>query len=206
MSVICNFSGYIFLEALENAQAETVSDALMRVFAFTGYPLSLRSDLGSQFMSNIMQTLWKRLGIEHVTTAPFSSSSNGFLERRHRDVSSILRTSLGTEELTVGWDKFLSTVELALRTSSSPAYPISPSMIVFGKQVRCGADLVLSGLGDEFGAPIQNEKQKEYLGQLEKRLKLIHAIHAKNVVGEQASMKKRYDSDKIGRASCRERV
>ena len=58
--------------------------------ALTRFPWVIRTDRGSEFMSNVAYYLNQALSIRHVVGAAYHASSQGTVERAHRSLSDIL--------------------------------------------------------------------------------------------------------------------
>ena len=58
---------------------------------FTASVLCIRSDNGSEFLSNSMQHLLHTLGITHQLTCPYTPQQNGVVERKHRHLIQVAR-------------------------------------------------------------------------------------------------------------------
>lgn len=60
-----------------------------------GAPAAIRSDNGAEFKGAV-SSLCDVYGIKHKRTAPYTSHSNGLVERLHRTVEDLLRRCLVT--------------------------------------------------------------------------------------------------------------
>ena len=58
--------------------------AMEPIFARFGIPFSLRTDNGTQFVSDDFRSLLDVYGIEHWRNIPYWPSSNGEIERQNR--------------------------------------------------------------------------------------------------------------------------
>ena len=64
--------------------AKSVIEHLTRIFARTGFPGTIVTDNGPQFVAKEFQKFCTKYGIGHVRAAPYSPQSNGLVERMYR--------------------------------------------------------------------------------------------------------------------------
>jgi transposase InsO family protein len=102
--------------AVADAPAGTVARALVEhVIAHHGYPETLLTDNGSQFMSGLLDELLKWGGGIHVQSPAGRPETNGLVERFSRTITAMLK--MYTNEGQTDWDEFLPCVRFAYRTS-----------------------------------------------------------------------------------------
>ncbi len=124
---------------LRRIDTETVADALIQFFARFGLPKELLSDRGSNFTSQLMKEVNKRLGITQIFASPYHPETNGMLERWHSTLKAMMRKSgKGRKE----WDLLLPMLLFAYRDATHEATGFSPFELLFGRQVRGPLDLV----------------------------------------------------------------
>ncbi len=124
---------------LRRIDTETVADALIQFFARFGLPKELLSDRGSNFTSQLMKEVNKRLGITQIFASPYHPETNGMLERWHSTLKAMMRKSgKGRKE----WDLLLPMLLFAYREATHEATGFSPFELLFGRQVRGPLDLV----------------------------------------------------------------
>ncbi|KAK2726993.1 hypothetical protein QYM36_007738 [Artemia franciscana] len=91
LSILDYFTRHIHLVNIVDAKAQTVLRTLVENYCHIfGFPTSILSDNGSHFKNQEFQDFCHKLGINHLFTSPEHAQSNGALERRHREVASIL--------------------------------------------------------------------------------------------------------------------
>ena len=75
------WSKYVELVALEAKDAETVRNAIFDNWICPyGCPEQLVTDRGTDFSSQVGETLYKRLGVKHSLTIPFHPQCNSAAE------------------------------------------------------------------------------------------------------------------------------
>ena len=96
-----------------------------------GVPLTIISDRGSQFESELFQSLTDKLNIKHLSTTSYHPQTNGMLERFHRT----LKTSLSILSNTYQWSESLPFVLLGWRNTPSKTTGCSPAQLLFGSSI-----------------------------------------------------------------------
>lgn len=129
--VLDNFSKFVLLKPLRKASAGLICNYLESdVFLLFGVPNIVVSDNGSQFVSREFAALLKRFGIGHVTTAVYSPQANAS-ERVNRSIIAAIRSYL--EEDQSLWDKNITSICSALRTTKHSSTGHTPYYLVFGQ-------------------------------------------------------------------------
>ena len=66
-----NGSRYPEAIPLKNIDSQTVDTALVDIFSRLGIPEEILSDQGANFISKLMQDLYKLLGVKPIRTSPY---------------------------------------------------------------------------------------------------------------------------------------
>ena len=72
---------------LRKTTTRIVNDQLKQILARNGFPTTLVSDNGPQFVA---ESFHKNKGIEHVRASPYHPQGNGVIERFHRTLNSVI--------------------------------------------------------------------------------------------------------------------
>ena len=107
---------------------------LRKVFASFGVPEELSSDGGPEFSAYETQTFLAKWGVRHRKSSAYHPQSNGRAEVAVKSAKRLLRSNIGTSG-TLDSDKFLRGM-MQLRNTPDPDCKLSPSQILFGKQLR----------------------------------------------------------------------
>ena len=76
LCIIDEVTNYIIMASIKQSRSEEVGEALINsVFSKYYIPDYMIMDLGSAFMSSLMNYLFKRLGIKIKTVAPYNCQS-----------------------------------------------------------------------------------------------------------------------------------
>ena len=119
--------------ALPDHSAVQVARALITVFSRFGFPSEILSDLGSDFMSQIMSYFMSEFNILHVTTSAYHPESNAICERWHRTMKSMMRAL--TESFCGDWDECLPWILFSYREIPVETLGFSPFELTFGRHV-----------------------------------------------------------------------
>jgi transposase InsO family protein len=99
----------LFRYAVAVAQATTDASTVAQVFVecficIYGIPVTILTDCGTNFLSNLFKDVCKLLKIEKTNTTPWHPQSNGYLERSHKTLKVYLRSFVDKD---TNWDTML---------------------------------------------------------------------------------------------------
>jgi hypothetical protein len=95
-----------------------------------GPPEKILSDLGKQFISNLMAEVCTRIGIEQVFTSPYHPQANGMVERFNGTLKRMLAKMISQQQ--EDWDDYVPYVLAAYRMTPIPELGISPYELMYG--------------------------------------------------------------------------
>lgn len=95
-----------------------------------GYPKTIISDNGTQFMSENWKNFCKEYHINHVTSPIYHQRANP-VERRNQEIKKVLKAQLFNKN-TQNWDKRLPRCLFCLRNRTNAATGLSPAMSLLG--------------------------------------------------------------------------
>jgi hypothetical protein len=130
--VIDDFSKIFEIYPLRKATAKTVADKLIEYCCRYGFMKNLRSDRGPQFASQIWQTVCEKMGIIPRKIVAYRPQGNP-TERANRTVKECIKAYAYEHR---DWDKNLSAIAFALRTTINETTKYSPAMLTFGHELR----------------------------------------------------------------------
>ncbi|GFV74974.1 retrovirus-related Pol polyprotein from transposon 17.6 [Trichonephila clavipes] len=96
-----------------------------------GAPISLISDNGPQFISDVFEHLSHRLDIKHMKTVTYRPQSN-LTERVNRNLVQMIASFV--EENHENWDQFLHEFAFALRTAVNETTNKTPAELFWGRK------------------------------------------------------------------------
>ncbi|GFT27349.1 transposon Tf2-9 polyprotein [Trichonephila clavipes] len=137
-----HFTKWCELIPLRKASAQAIAKAAVAewyryrtvacfVTARYGAPISLISDNGPQFISDVFEHLSHRLDIKHMKTVTYRPQSN-LTERVNRNLVQMIASFDENHE---NWDQFLHEFALALRTAVNETTNKTPAELFLGRKI-----------------------------------------------------------------------
>uniref|UniRef100_A0A1A8ISM1 Integrase catalytic domain-containing protein n=1 Tax=Nothobranchius kuhntae TaxID=321403 RepID=A0A1A8ISM1_NOTKU len=127
----CAFTEWVECLPAPNDTAQTTAILLMNhIFARFGLPTRVDSDRETHFTSEVMEHLWRLLGVKanfHISHRPQSS---GQVERMNWTVISMLRKYVSSNHR--DWDVKLPLVLMAIRATPHESTGVSPFEMMTG--------------------------------------------------------------------------
>ena len=134
LTAVDRFSRWPVAIPIQDMTAESVIDAFSHGWVqHFGVPVTITTDRGAQFSSDMFTQLTKTWGIKCNMTAAYHPEANGLVERFHRRLKESL-IALGTDSPNE-WYWRLPCVMLSIRTTLKPDLGASPADLVFGEQL-----------------------------------------------------------------------
>ena len=131
------------LFAVPDKTANTVANLLMEHFIPRhGCPKYLLSDNGTEFCNSVIDLITKKMNIIHLRTSPYHPSGNAICERLHRYLNDVLAKYIDHDYR--NWDAYLTSVEMAYRTSVNETTRFTPFFLVYGRDPVLPMDTLLN--------------------------------------------------------------
>ena len=134
ISYIDAFSKWIEAYPLQSTTSDIIADTLADFISRHGIPSVLITDQGSNFMSEPITKLYKRLGIKHIFTTPYHPEGNGASEKSHDTLLNALSHIVHSNQ--TDWDTKLKFALLSMRTSLHSATQFTPSSVIYGRDLN----------------------------------------------------------------------
>ena len=126
-----------FVPTTSEVTAEDTADLFLNyVYKLHGFPDTVVSDRGSQFISLFWKTLCKRLGTNRLLSTAFHPETDGQTENANGSMECFLRAY--TTYLQDDWVKWLPLAEFAANNAESEALSCSPFFANYGYNPRLG--------------------------------------------------------------------
>ncbi|GFW01722.1 retrovirus-related Pol polyprotein from transposon 412 [Trichonephila clavipes] len=128
-----HFTKWSELIPLRKDSAQAIANALFENYISRyGAPISLISDNGPQFISEVFEHLSHRLDIKHMKTVTYRPQAN-LTERVNRNLFRIIACFV--KENHENWDRFLHEFAFALRTSVNETTNKTPAKLILGRKI-----------------------------------------------------------------------
>ena len=131
--VVDYYSRYYEVVVMRSTTTSKIVEALTGVFSRFGYPYSLKTDNGPQFVSKEFEEFLHECGIEHRTSPPLWPQANGKVERQNR---TLLKTLKIAEVEGKRWTEELPKFLLAYRSTPQVSTGATPAFLMFGREIK----------------------------------------------------------------------
>ncbi|CAH8479027.1 unnamed protein product [Schistosoma curassoni] len=129
---IDRFTRFPIAIPITDITAETVAKVFMQNW------VTITTDRGAQFESELFNNLAKLLGSNRIRCTAYHPQANGMVERFHRQ----LKTALISHSNPNQWTEFLPLVMLGIRTSVKTDAQCSATELVFGTTLRLPGEFI----------------------------------------------------------------
>jgi hypothetical protein len=181
------FTRWINAFALPNCSAQTTAQVIFNEYICRyGVPVSILSDQGTHFKNQLMDSMAKLIGYNHIYSIVYHPQSNGMVERFN--ATFVPQVAKLQDRENNNWDEFLSPVVFAYNTGTHSTTQYSPFELQFGREPRLPSD-----------RPPTNYvfyKPNDYYGQLQKSLRIIHQYARVTINSKQSAYKHQYDKNR----------
>lgn len=128
----CALTKFIDCVPVSDKSAQTVARAIVeQFFCRYGIAATIRTDLGTEYMNDVMREICNYLNITHKSSTPAHHETIGALERSHRVFNEFLRAHIDAQHST--WDKWLSFYTFSYNSTPHVSTKYTPYELVFGK-------------------------------------------------------------------------
>ncbi len=187
--VLCDYATrYPEAFPLRSFKARQVADRLLQLFSRVGIPKEILTDCGTNFLSKLLQQVYKVLGIKGIKTTPYHPQTDGLVERYNQTLKNMLRkfvSHTGSD-----WDRWLPYLLFAYREVPQASTGFSPFELLYGRQVRGPLDL----LRDYWeSAKPEGDNVVAYVVRMRERLEDMTALAHEHMESAQRNQKVWYD-------------
>ena len=176
-----HFSKYAVAIPTTNQTARTTARVFFDAFiVHYGFPTRIHSDQGRNFESRIIKELCAVAGMKKSRTTPYHPMGNGCTKRFNRTFISMLRTL--EEEQKWNWKRFVPQLVHAYNCTRHHTTGLSLYFLMYGRQPRLAADVLLDLQFPGSGTRCQTEYAKD----IKKRLETTYQV-AQEVMKKAAS-------------------
>ncbi|XP_071944782.1 uncharacterized protein [Antedon mediterranea] len=186
--VLCDYATrYPEAIPIPDQTAVTVAQSLITVLSRVGLPSQIIHDQGTNFMSQIIVELCKKLGIEKIPTTPYHQQTNGLTERFIGTLKLMINSLSHVQR--ENWDRYIPLLLFSYREVPCEFTGYSPFHLLYGRQIRGPLSLIKQGF---LGENTQTDIPSHLLGIAHNLTKwMASANHTKQK--KQQKMKSYYD-------------
>ena len=167
--VIDYYSRYFEVVILKSTTSARIIDSLKPIFSRFGVPYTLKTDNGSQFVSDEFEAFLAENGIEHRKAPPLWPQANGEVERQNRTLLKVIRIAQIDQK---DWRQELQTFLIAYRSTPQMTTGATPFYLLFGREMRTK----LPDLRRE--TPIPSEEVRDWANNLSQKEYVYARRHA----------------------------
>jgi hypothetical protein len=147
LTIVCDATRYPHAIPLKKIDTKTVIDALNSFMLIFGYPDSISTDNGSQFVSEQMEEFFKMCQIKHIRCSAYHSMAQGVVERFNQSLGRCLRKLC--QERINDWNLFVDPCLMAIRETQNSSTGFSPNELVFGRTLKGSMQIIKQLLTNE---------------------------------------------------------
>lgn len=185
-----HFSKWVEIFPIPSQTAETCARVILNeVVARLGTPLTIHSDQGRNYESQVFKELCAMLEIRKTRCSPKNPKGNGVVERFNKTLIRMIKAYLCGEQ--EDWDLNLGCLAAAYRASQHESTGMTPNLLMLGREARLPAELV-------FGSSTQDRQQVSsyggYVEHLKDHIQKAHAVARKHLQVAATRNKELYDT------------
>jgi len=130
--VVDYFSRYYEMAVMKSTTSSAVVNAMLPMFARFGTPVSIKTDNGPQFVSEVFESFLHEHGIAHCTSPPLWPQANGEVERQNRTLLKALKVAQIEGK---NWREEIFRFLTAYRSTPQRSTGVSPYFLMFGREM-----------------------------------------------------------------------
>ena len=173
---------------LPSTEASRIAKELVTLFSRVGIPEEILTDQGTNFMSTLLQEIYRLLNISRIRTSPYHPQTDGLVERFNGTLKAMMRKFTAKNKR--DWDEYLPYLLFAYREAPQESTGFSPFELLYGRRVRGPLDVLREVWAEE-----ESKKTTEvtHLIQMRERLEEMACLVKANLQKAQRRQKRAYD-------------
>ena len=129
------FTRWMEAYPISNQKTEIIAQKLVMEFISRfGIPLELHSDQGTNFQSELMNSICSLLEISKTRTTAYNPSSNGMVERLNQTLTDMIKSFVNNNR--TNWDEHINLLLAAYRSIPHPATRFTPNYLMLGREIN----------------------------------------------------------------------
>ena len=181
LAICDHFTKYTKTYAMKGQTAEEVAEKCVDFCLTYGIPEAVLTDRGTNFTSQVIESLWERLDVHTLRTTAYHPQADGITERFNRTIKTMLAQFVDQQKQN-DWDTKLDKLTFAYNTAVHATTKLSPFELMFGRVPKLPIDLVYDQTdSEELKAKIEVEWiASEFAENLRKDMKEMFDFAASN--------------------------
>ena len=135
-----------------STEAPRIAKELIAVFARMGVPDEILTDQGPNFMSALLEEVYRLLQITRIRTIPYHPQTDGLVERFNGTLKAMLKKFVSRNQK--DWDEYLLYLLFAYRELTQESTGFCPFELLLGRKVRGPLDI----LRESWTGDVENEE------------------------------------------------
>ena len=141
LAICDHFTKYTKTYAMKGQTAEEVAEKCVDFCLTYGIPEAVLTDRGTNFTSQVIESLWERLDVHTLRTTAYHPQADGITERFNRTIKTMLAQFVDQQKQN-DWDTKLDKLTFAYNTAVHATTKLSPFELMFGRVPKLPIDLV----------------------------------------------------------------
>lgn len=163
LTLQCELTKFVEAIPIKSKDANTVAKALVDNFILRhGSFKTLKTDMGTEFINEVMKNVYILFGINHITSTPYHHETLGSIERNHRVLNEYL-IAFAKED---NWHEWIPYFVFSYNTTPHSSIGISPFELIYGKLVKLPEDSVHDVTNPVYNIDDYSLELKFRLGQM----------------------------------------
>jgi hypothetical protein len=134
LTIIDGFTKFVQIAPVPNKRAETVARALTNFITTFGVPNRIHSDLGKEFVNEVLKCLFKTFGSSQSNTTAYHPQGNAYAERIHKFFRQAVASYYQDDHRI--WDEFLPFLIMCYNDSFHSALGCTPAEAFLGRRMN----------------------------------------------------------------------
>jgi hypothetical protein len=142
ITILDKFSGYVWLKPMLTKTMKEVYANVLEVFLMFGFPQSIKTDNGSEFVNSMITKICEVCKTKHNRIIADNHTGNGRVERQHGTIRDVLKKKLLEEIVSSihnvaiegsAWHELVPAIAFAMNTRIHTTTLVAPFSLMFGR-------------------------------------------------------------------------
>ncbi|KAL0490195.1 hypothetical protein AKO1_006542 [Acrasis kona] len=134
--MVDKFSRFVWLKPILTKTKEEVSDAILNVFLTFGFPSTIKSDNGKEFLNSALKQVCEKAGVEHKRVIAYNHHANGLVEIQNKTIRTLLQKmelSFKDKKYQGRWEELIPACMFAMNSRVHSEMLATPFSLMFGR-------------------------------------------------------------------------